>query len=89
MNQEIAEAILNWEDHDDIDHFEKVTNVVITSQSRWSTFYFQIYKDKRDGSHWQLLWSRGSTEQQDQGPEDIEYFRVEERIVQKSEWVRV
>ncbi len=76
MNQEIAEAILKWEDHDEVEFFEEVTKNIMEEKSRWSTFYSQVYKDNRDGSFWRLFWSRGSTEQQDEGPENIEFERV-------------
>jgi hypothetical protein len=76
MNQEIAEAILNWEDHEEIEFFEEVTEEEITDQSRWSTSCSRVYKDKRDESFWELSWTRGSTELQDNGTEDIEFQRV-------------
>lgn len=76
MNQEIAEAILNWEDHEEAEFFKEVGEEEITGKSRWSTFYSQVYKDERDESFWELSWSRGSTEQQDDGPENIGFQRV-------------
>jgi hypothetical protein len=76
MNQEIAEAILNWEDHHESDFFIEIGEEEITGKSRWSTFYSQVYKDKRDNSFWELSWSRGSTEQQDNGVEDISFQRM-------------
>ena len=76
MNQEISEAIINWTDHDEVDHFKEVTAKRIVDQSRWSTYYAQVYRDERDGSFWELHWGRGSTEQQDDGPEDVTFMRV-------------
>ena len=76
MTQEIAEAIMNWEDHDEVDHFEEIGKKTITGQSRWSTYYKQIYKDNRDGTFWSLNWGRGSTEQQYDGPENIQFWQV-------------
>ena len=76
MNQEIAEAIINWTDHDEFDHFKVVTAKRIVNQGRWSTYYAQVYRDERDGSHWVLNWGRGSTEMQDDGPEDVTFMRV-------------
>ena len=76
MNQEIAEAILRWEDHDDVEHFAEVTVERIVDKSRWSTFYIRVYQDERDDTYWMLTWSRGSTEQQDEGPENIEFVEV-------------
>ena len=76
MNQEIAEAIIKWDDHDEVDHFKEVTAKRIVDQSRWSTYYAQVYRDERDGSHWVLNWGRGSPEMQDDGPEDVTFMRV-------------
>jgi hypothetical protein len=76
MNQEIAEAILNWEDHEEVEFFEEITEEEITNKSRWSTSYSRVYKDNRNESFWELSWTRGSTELQDNGTEDIEIQRV-------------
>lgn len=89
MNKEIAESILNWDDHDEVEFFVKETKEEMYDKSRWSTFYSQIYKDTRDGTFWQICWSRGSTEQQDEGPEDIEFSQVVPKEVIKIEWVSV
>ena len=58
------------------DDFNSVTDEEITGQSRWSTFYYQVFKYK-DGTFWGATWNRGSTEQQDNGIEDLKVFQVE------------
>ena len=79
MKLKTAAAILNWDDDDDddADNYEEVTKAKIFDQSRWSTFYSRVYKNKIDGTFWEIIWSRGSTEQQDNGPEDIGVDQVE------------
>ena len=79
MELKTAVAILNWDDDDDddADNYEEVTKAKIFDQSRWSTFYSRVYKNKIDGTFWEIIWSRGSTEQQDNGPEDIGVNQVE------------
>lgn len=58
------------------ENFEEVTAEQIEDQSRWSTFYCQILKYK-DGTFWRASWSRGSTEMQDEGVEDLQLVQVE------------
>jgi hypothetical protein len=77
MNQELAESILKWEDHPEDEFIEEVTQEVIEDQRRWSTQYSQVFKDIRDNTFWEIWWSRGSTEMQDEGPEDIGFQQVE------------
>lgn len=76
MKQEVAEALLRWEDHEEYEYFEPVGERQIDGTSRWSTFYAQVYRDKRTGTFWEVSWSRGSTEMQDEGPEDIAVSQV-------------
>ncbi len=56
--------------------FEGVTGEVIEDQSRWSTHYSKVVQYK-DGTYWQANWSRGSTEYQDDGVEDLILVQVE------------
>ncbi|KAB2661444.1 hypothetical protein F9K91_24920 [Brucella tritici] len=75
MDSEIAKLIV-CEDHEDSEFFEAVTEDEITGDSRWSKFYRQVWKDTRDGTFWEITWSRGATEYQDQGMEDVEVREV-------------
>lgn len=56
--------------------FEEVEPEEIEDQGRWSTHYSQILRYK-DGTFWRANWSRGSTEYQDRGFEDLELVQVE------------
>jgi hypothetical protein len=58
------------------DEYEEVTTKEISDQSRWSTFYYQVFKKKADGTFWAASWSRGSTEYQDNGVESFELHEV-------------
>ncbi len=75
MNAEKAALILG-EEADDQEFFEEVTSAEITGDSRWSKFYEQVFKDKRDETYWEITWSRGATEYQDNGAEDVEVAQV-------------
>lgn len=61
--------------------YEEVTKQKITHQSRWYTFFEQVFKKKEDGTFWLLSWRRGSTELQDDGLEDIKIIQVEPKEV--------
>lgn len=64
------------EDVFDGDDFEEVTSESIYDQTRWSTSYEQVFKYK-DGTFWNASWSRGSTEYQDEGVENLTLVQVE------------
>lgn len=55
-------------DYDEAEEYlydmETVVEEHPTGQSRWSTFYEKVVKDK-DGNYWELSWESGSTEQQE------------------------
>lgn len=70
------------------DDFEEVEPEEITGQSRWNTYYSQILKYK-DGTFWQVTWSRGSTEMQDDGVEDLGLIQVEPKEVTVTHYVAV
>lgn len=89
MNNEIAEAIIKWEHHDESHFFEEVAPEEIVDQSRWRTYYSQVHKDTRDETFWELSWGRGSTEQQDGGIEDIGFIQVEPKLVTITKYVPI
>jgi hypothetical protein len=76
MNQEIAEALVKWQDEAGAEFFEEVTSEKIVDKTRWSTYYIQVYRDTRDDTYWEIGWHRGSTEMQDEGPEDVTFLHV-------------
>lgn len=84
MNAENAKLLLE-EEFEEQEFFEEATSAEVTDTSRWSTFYKQVFEDTRDGSFWQITWSRGSTEMQDEGFEDVSVKQVWPR--QKTIWV--
>lgn len=56
--------------------YEPVTTAEITDKSRWNTFYSQVFKKVEDGTFWEAFWTRGSTEYQDNGVEDFDFYEV-------------
>lgn len=82
MNAEKARLVL-CEDADDQEFYEVVTTENITGSSRWSKFYEQIFKDTRTGDFWGISWSRGATEYQDQGVEDVVVRQVWPKTVSR------
>lgn len=87
MTPELAQTILDWEDHVDVDFYEPVTPDTITGNSRWSITYERIFKDKRDNTFWRIEWSRGATERQDEGNEGVTVTQVYPREVTLIEYV--
>ena len=69
-NQEYKNIL--FEDHE---QFTAVTSVSITEHGRWNTYFKQVFK-KLDGTFWELSWSCGSTEQQDEGSNNFIFFEV-------------
>lgn len=72
MTAEDAQDIMDWEDT----RFEQITKERITGKSRWSLRYEQVYKDPDDNTFWMITWSRGATEHQDEGDENISFKQV-------------
>ena len=58
------------------DGYIVVSGEEITDQSRWSTYFRKVIKNVSSNQYWEITWSRGSTEQQDFGSEDIEITQV-------------
>lgn len=82
MNADKALLVLG-EDADDQEFYEEITSAEITGDSRWSKFYEQVWKDTRDGTFWEISWSRGATEYQDEGAENVEVRQVWPQVVQR------
>lgn len=72
MDIDIAKDCL----YEEAEDYESVTEVEIVDQGRWNTYYSQVFENKVDGTYWRISWSRGSTEQQDEGIQDVEFQRV-------------
>lgn len=69
---------IQWNDHED---YESVTKEEITDQSRWATYFEQVFKHIPSGKFYKIIWSRGSTEYQDVDPE---YMIWEVKPVEKT-----
>ena len=83
---------LSIEDFDDIvfgDHieYETVVKQSITGSSRWHTFYDMVCKNKLDNTYWRIEWKQGSTEMQDEGPEEISMVEVEPKEITTTVYV--
>lgn len=89
MNEELAMALLNWEDHDEADYFLEASPMKITGTGRWRINYSMVYQDTRDQRYWMIRWSRGATEVQDEGPENIVVYEVRPIEIMVTEWERV
>ena len=80
MSDEELEEIL-WGDNP---NYENVTGETIEGQSRWRTMYSKIVKHVQSDIFYRLYWSQGSTEYQDEGPENIameEVIPVEKTVI--------
>lgn len=87
ISKEEAEQIVN-EDHENW----QLISETIEGQSRWSTHYSGIFKHIPTNKHYEVSYSRGSTEQQDQDlfyEDNIDFFEVEEKEVIVKKWVRI
>lgn len=83
ITEEDLKLILS-EDHED---YEPETSEEILFQSRWSTHFSQVFHRVSDHTYWELSWSRGSTEYQDEGAENIEFSEVVPQEYTAVRWV--
>ena len=59
-----------------LDGYQDVVKPEISEQSRWHTFWFKIIQQTETGNFYDLSWARGSTESQDEGPENVTIMQV-------------
>ncbi|UFS66953.1 hypothetical protein LO749_20895 [Paracoccus denitrificans] len=78
MSEEAVRAFLMWEEPEGI---KEVTPEESYMRSRWSTFFRQVVEHVPSGTFWEISWSRGSTEYQDNGIEDMSFRQVWPREV--------
>lgn len=76
--------LIVYEDHED---WKPEEEEQITGQSRWSTFYERVFKHIPSDKFYNFYWQRGSTEYQDEGACDIEFYEVEKKEVLTTVWV--
>lgn len=72
--QDVIDIILG-----DDDDFVCVVLDRISTQTRWNTFYEKIVRHIPTGKLYEVNWSRGSTEMQDNGIENVSMYEVEPR----------
>lgn len=75
MTKEEAELYLT-EELENYDDYREVTEPEIYDQRRWHTAFAQVVEHKPTKTFWDISWSRGSTEMQDDGVEDVEVQEV-------------
>lgn len=46
------------------DEYKEITSERIDDQSRWNTYFSQVFQKISDGTYWEVYWCRGSTESQ-------------------------
>lgn len=73
MTKMIAEDILQEEFGDE---YREVVAPSITGSSRWSIEYEAVYMYIPTETYWLITWTRGATEYQDNGAEDVEFVQV-------------
>lgn len=68
--------------------FEEVTDEDIIDQGRWTTTFSQVVKHKESGRLFEIVWDRGSTEQQAGCETDgYSWVEVEPKVVSKTVYV--
>lgn len=72
LTEEEFEDIV-WNDEE----YKEITEAKVFDQRRWQTRWYQIFQKLSDETLWRVSWDRGSTEQQDGGPENITLEEVE------------
>lgn len=75
---------LMYEGHDDL---AVVTDETIEGTGRWSTYFSIVVMHKPTQTYWRLSWSRGSTEYQDNGVEDLTATQVVPKEVTVTQYV--
>jgi hypothetical protein len=71
---------------DDHDDWAKVKEEIIDTR-RWSVRYLGVFSHKPSGRFYQMAWSVGATEQQDEQPFEFETPELEE-VVEKETLVK-
>ena len=76
MNKEIAESLVQWDDHPEEDDYELIEDATIYNKTRWHLYYYMVYRHIEDNTFWRITYRQGATELQDDGPEDISVVQV-------------
>lgn len=67
FSKEEAQEIVSG-DHDDFETIDKT----IDDTSRWSIYYTGVFKEISTGKFYEVSWSEGATEMQDEAPFEYE-----------------
>ena len=76
MNYGIAQSLLEGERFVAEEQYQEVVAPSLTGSSRWSIEYEAVYKHIETETYWRLSWTRGATEYQDEGNENLEFEEV-------------
>ena len=87
MDHAVAKQLLE-EDYDSSE-WKAATAPSIYSTSRWSIFYEQIWLSLVNGKYYRVTWSRGATECQDEGNDNIDFYEVRPVTVSVVDYVDV
>lgn len=63
-------------DHDISEEFVAVTEPEHDGKSRWEDHYHQVFRHNTEGTYWRVFWTRGATEYQDEGPQNVHFCQV-------------
>lgn len=88
LTKEDGRAIV-YGDHEDWEETKGTKN--IEEHSRWSVMYKGIFLHRPSGKYYELYWSVGATENQDEQPfeyDDPKPIEVELKMVEVGKWVK-
>jgi len=75
--------------YEDIEGWEKVESEIYEA-SRWSIHYSGVFKHLETGDHYEMAWSVGATELQDERPfeyDEPELTKVKQVEVMITKWI--
>jgi hypothetical protein len=72
MNDEEMLHIIQEENED----FVAITDEEMSEGGRWNNSYDQTFEQKSTGKFFNISWTRGATEYQDEGPENLRMMEV-------------
>lgn len=73
----------------DDENFEAVTDEEMEEGGRWNNYFSCVFKYIPNGKFYDISWSRGATEYQDEGPEDFSICEVVPKEVVKTVYEQV
>jgi len=73
MDKKTAEQLI-WDE--DVEGYKPVTDEEIVDKTRWSVVYERVFENTSDGTFWNLSWSGGATEYQEDTEADVYIVQV-------------